>query len=79
MKPVPHGEPYAGKLHVRFDEGAGVPDNKGRSALLYTLRCAVFSMGTDPLEVVAANNFRENCKEFLTIFLQIFCNLFAFP
>ena len=36
MKPVPHGEPYAGNLHVRFDEGAGVPD-KGRSALLYTL------------------------------------------
>ena len=25
MKPVPHGEPYAGKLHVRFDEGADVP------------------------------------------------------
>ena len=24
-KRVPHGEPYAGKLHVRFDEGAGVP------------------------------------------------------
>ena len=21
MKPVPHGEPYAGKRHVRFDEG----------------------------------------------------------
>ena len=37
MKPVPHGEPYAGKLHVRFNEGAGVPDNKGRPALLYTL------------------------------------------
>ena len=34
MKPVPHGEPYAGKLHVLFDEGAGVPD-EGRSALLY--------------------------------------------
>ena len=33
---VPHGEPYAGNLHVRFDEGAGVPDNKGRPALLYT-------------------------------------------
>ena len=33
---IPHGEQYAGKLHVRFDEGAGVPDNKGRSALLYT-------------------------------------------
>ena len=38
MKPVPHGEPYAGNLHVRFDEGAGVPDNKGRPALLYTPR-----------------------------------------
>ena len=34
MKPVPHGEPYAGKLHVRFDEGAGVPD-EGRLALLH--------------------------------------------
>ena len=22
---VPHGEPYAGNLHVRFDEGAGAP------------------------------------------------------
>ena len=37
MKPVPHGEQYAGKLHVRFDEGAGVPDNTGIPALLYTL------------------------------------------
>ena len=37
MKPVPHGKPYAGKLHVRFDEGAGVPD-EGRSALLYQRR-----------------------------------------
>ena len=36
MSNVPHGEPYAGKLHVRFDEGAGVPD-EGRPALLYTL------------------------------------------
>ena len=25
MKPVPHGEPYAGKLHVRFDEGRAYP------------------------------------------------------
>ena len=31
---VTHGEPYAGKRHVRFDEGAGVPD-EGRPALLY--------------------------------------------
>ena len=49
MKLVPHGEPYAGKLHVRFDEGAGVPHGasrstphpyaplRGRLALLYTL------------------------------------------
>ena len=36
MSNVPHGEPYAGKLHVRFDEGADVPD-EGRSALLYAL------------------------------------------
>jgi hypothetical protein len=43
MSKIPHGEPHAGKLHVapslcygvtgRFDEG---PDNKGRSAFLYT-------------------------------------------
>ena len=32
---VSHGKPYAGKPHVRFDEGAGVPD-EGRSALLYS-------------------------------------------
>ena len=32
---VSYGKPYAGKLHVRFDEGAGAPDNKGRPALLY--------------------------------------------
>ena len=31
---VSHGKPYAGKPHVRFDEGAGVPD-EGRSALLH--------------------------------------------
>ena len=33
MKPVPHGEPYAGKLHVRFDEGAGAPHGASRSTL----------------------------------------------
>ena len=33
---VSHGKPYAGNLHVRFDEGAGVPD-EGRPALLYPL------------------------------------------
>ena len=62
MKPVPHGEPYAGKLHVRFDEGypqsrrrvakrctsrgAGAPD-EGRSALLY--------LGTDRRLSLAQN------------------------
>ena len=33
MKLVPHGEPYAGKLHVRFDEGADVPHGASRSTL----------------------------------------------
>ena len=33
MSNVPHGEPYAGKLHVRFDEGAGVPHGASRSTL----------------------------------------------
>ena len=33
---VSHGKPYAGKPHVRFDEGAGVP-GKGRPALLHEL------------------------------------------
>ena len=51
MKPVPHGEPYAGKLHVRFDEGAGVPDNKGRPALLYTL----LSCGKDGARILWAS------------------------
>ena len=27
---LPHGEPYAGNLHGRFDEGAGVPDEGRR-------------------------------------------------
>ena len=31
---VSHGKPYAGKPHVRFDEGAGVP-GRGRPALLH--------------------------------------------
>ena len=31
---VSHGKPYAGKPHVRFDGGAGVP-GKGRPALLH--------------------------------------------
>ena len=31
---VPHGEPYAGNLHVRFDEGADVPHGASRSTLL---------------------------------------------
>ena len=34
---VSHGKPYAGKPHVRFDEGAGVP-GKGRPALLHELK-----------------------------------------
>ena len=33
---VSHGKPYAGNLHVRFDEGADVPD-EGGLALLHQL------------------------------------------
>ena len=36
---VSHGKPYAGNPHVRFDEGADVPD-EGRSALLHQLKLA---------------------------------------
>ena len=36
---VSHGKPYAGNLHVRFDEGADVPD-EGRLALLHQLNFA---------------------------------------
>ncbi len=58
MKPVPHGEPYAGKLHVRFDEGAGLPDNKGRSALLYTLQThGVFSSPAKVQPYVLPNGY----------------------
>ena len=47
MKPVPHGEPYAGKLHVRFDEGAGVPYGASRSTLHpFELRTYLFSGNT---------------------------------
>ena len=52
MKPVPHGEPYAGKLHVRFDEGAGGPDNKGRPALLlYTLEAPLSHFPLDAIHI----------------------------
>jgi len=45
-----------------------------------TLRKAAFSVGTDPFEVAAANNFRESCKNFynsFTNFLQSFYNSFT--
>ena len=41
---VPHGEPYAGKLHVRFDEGAGVPHGASRSTLQPTSRTSTLPM-----------------------------------
>ena len=40
MSNVPHGEPYAGKLHVRFDEGADVPC--GGVSLYSTPQCIGF-------------------------------------
>ena len=39
---VSHGKPYAGNPHVRFDEGADVPD-EGRSALLHQLGWVVLN------------------------------------
>ena len=36
MKPVPHGEPYAGKLHVRFDEGYPPKNGEDGIALFTT-------------------------------------------
>ena len=41
MKPVPHGKPYAGKLHVRFDEGGG---RTRRGALRSTLLAGVYDI-----------------------------------
>ena len=44
------------------------PANRPWQVWGQTLRRALFSKGTDPLEVVEANNFRENCQESLTNF-----------
>ena len=73
MKPVPHGEPYAGKLHVRFDEGYP-PKNgearfegsrrpsgrtlRGRPALLYTLGALRHS----PASVLARGKNRGDAR-----------------
>ena len=62
MKPVPHGEPYARKLHVRFDAGAGVPDNKGRPALLYTLIGPVSDFGGR--REMSEVNYRRNGQKY---------------
>ena len=45
MSNIPHGEPYAGKLHVRFDEGADVPC--GGVSLYSTPRRMSVNMGFD--------------------------------
>ena len=58
MKLVPHEEPYAGKLHVRFDEGAGVPDNKGRPALLYTLGVHIAVAGGEKNRYLPGKQYR---------------------
>ena len=66
MSKIPHGKPYAGKLHVRFDEGADVPD-EGRSALLYTLMvgfgwwgCAKKGLSVDDEKLQKARRLLEN-------------------
>ena len=40
-----HGKPYAGNLHVRFDEGADVPD-EGRLANVERINRAVNKLST---------------------------------
>ena len=71
MKPVPHGEPYAGNLHVRFDEGypqsrrrvakrcrgADVPD-EGCLALLYTLGVHIAVAGGEKNRYLPGKQYR---------------------
>ena len=45
MKQIPHVEPYAGKLHVRFDEGAGVPYGASRSTLHPSVYVLLYMLG----------------------------------
>ena len=52
MSNVPHGEPYAGKLHVRFDEGADVPC--GGVSLYSTPQCIGLVHRILPLERLVA-------------------------
>ena len=70
------GEPYAGKLHVRFDEGAGVPDNKGRPALLYTLLGPRLQSVHEIIEsvVMKIDKFHK-CKKLICLLLcfQVLC------
>ena len=49
---VSHGKPYAGNLHVRFDEGAGVPD-EGRLALLLPRLVGEMKKSRDGIDVAA--------------------------
>ena len=47
MKSVPHGKPYAGKLHVRFDEDILRAEGESRSDALAEVRA--FPMGRPAL------------------------------
>ena len=59
MKPVPHGEPYAGKLHVRFDEGRAYPITRG--APLYSTPFSVrFDEGASASEEPRRNALLHN-------------------
>ena len=76
MKPVPHGEPYAGNLHVRFDEGSppkngevrfeGSRRPSGRTrqqgALRSTLHPSVYGGTGKPLD----GEGRDDVKHFFT-------------
>lgn len=60
---VPHGEPYAGKLHVRFDEGAGVPHGASRSTLHPIEALGAANSGSDFFFVYRIKGLKELSEE----------------
>ena len=54
---------------VRFDEGAGVPDNKGRSALLYTPRDGRFAGLFAERPIATGDCFR--CRESWSLGVEV--------
>ena len=51
---VTHGEPYAGNLHVRFDEGADVPHGASRSTLHTSVYVLLYMLDRGESEVTGS-------------------------